>query len=279
MIYVELWGGLGNRVLVINSAVFLAKQYNQELVLLWNNSVDVVCSFYDLFDEINYEKVKLIEYSLPYINPNGDLNVGRVIKQMQLKIKYKFSPVYKLKQKIANVYQLDSQLSDLDDIKDKIRNDEDVYIRSCMELMENSPNFLHVRNDINGEVDEIIENLFGKEEYVGVHIRRGDHRRCILESTDDLFCVAFEEEIKQEKRLFYLASDDDDVIKVFVEKYAPFVKNFDHSNRRYSKQGQIDALKEMLVLSRACILYGSRSSTYTQAAIKFSDHSIIRVEV
>ena len=95
---------------------------------------------------------------------------------------------------------------------------------------------------------------------VGVHIRRTDHVKCIAASP----LAAFEDCVKGISGGVYLATDDMEVKKSFVEKYG-VVSPIDVLGRR-TKVQQIYGIKDWLLLQKCSCIYASAGSSFSELA-------------
>jgi hypothetical protein len=126
--------------------------------------------------------------------------------------------------------------------------------------------------------DRFAEENFRKRRVVGVHVRRGDAMLDVIAaefaaSSD----AAFEREMDQElatapETFFFLATDDPAILVQLEKRYPGRIlavrKEFVASEVDAPKDGQIDALLELTLLSRTRWILGTSGSTFGRAAAR-----------
>lgn len=102
---------------------------------------------------------------------------------------------------------------------------------------------------------------------IGVHVRRTDHSIAIENSPDYLFVEKAEQEIDKniETRIF-LATDSNEVKKLFVTKFGSRVIMQQAEARRDNIEGIRGGLIDMYTLARTHKIYGSAGSTFSSMA-------------
>lgn len=216
-------------------------------------------------------------------------------------IKYPSSPVYKLIYSVPrkknlylsaftmsrfaktfideNISMKDFLSADNDEIRTKTilsaleSGHKDVYIQSGLEFY---PFSIDLYRDlfvptplILNKAAEISADL--GENYYGLHIRRTDNQMSIKHSPEKLFHDKIREILAQDSNAkFYLASDDLEVKRRFEDLFGGAIKYQHKQTSRCTLEGIIDAMTELVVLSRSKHIYGSYYSSFSEAAAMMS---------
>lgn len=167
MITIKPYGGLGNRLRSLDSAVALAECTGKDLKVIWDRNEEFNCAFSRLFEETPVFDIK--EISSSYF--------PRKIKEKLLLL------AHKLKVKYPNQY--DCILLESDIMKMKEENYNFCNLNTCNNLFiningrflfpEKPYQYLKPVDFISKKVDSIVENF--SPYTVGVHIRRTDKDR------------------------------------------------------------------------------------------------------
>ena len=111
---------------------------------------------------------------------------------------------------------------------------------------------------------------------VGLHIRRGDHKKSIEYSPLRLFIDAIEREIAQNTDTnFYLASDSLPIKRRLVNQFGERIITQLAPTSRNSEQGMQDAVVDLYALSRTRKIYGSYWSSYSRVAANLSNIELV----
>lgn len=115
-----------------------------------------------------------------------------------------------------------------------------------------------------------IDAFFPKNKTIyGIHIRRTDNAWAIEHSPLELFENKIEEILKNEpEAIFYLASDDAEVIAHFKNRFGDAILTYDKTFGRTSVEGMQDAVVEMWLLSKTKKIFGSFFSSYSGMAAR-----------
>ena len=106
---------------------------------------------------------------------------------------------------------------------------------------------------------------------IGIHIRRTDNIGSITHSPTSLFIERMKEEIrKDEKCLFYLATDSEKEKEQLKKIFGKNLITSPHAADRNSINGMKDALTELYILSRTNKILGSMQSSYSETAAQIS---------
>ena len=112
---------------------------------------------------------------------------------------------------------------------------------------------------------------------VGVHIRRTDNAESISRSPTELFERAIKTEIeKNPNAQFYLATDSAEeqqrLISIFGTR---IIVNASKTLSRKTQQGMVDALVDLICLSRTTKIFGSYWSSFSETAAALGKTELI----
>lgn len=246
MIIIQPSGGLCNRIRVINSAYLLAKRRGEKLIVLWKNCAELNCPF-----ETLYQPVKEIKIINIYSNWN-------LIKLwLQFTANQRFGNDDILQNKNNGVLH--------ENFFQKLK--KRVYIFTWEHFYPSEDYHLFIPQSAIQEKIDHLTKQFG-EHCIGVHIRRTDNMPAIDKSSTEHFIERMQAEIDAEPRTkFFLATDD---IREEERLRAAFpdhmLSNQNKTLRRDSVDGMIDALIDLMCLSKSTKIYGSFWSSFTDIA-------------
>ena len=284
MIIVEPSSGLCSRIFVLCDAYDLAKQYHQKLVILWVETADCNCGYFDIFDssqfhDINCKVVQFKRYGHELKDAdNFKTPAGFVLflKEIVLRIQYTFSfyPIrlyYRLRSSMHKNAYADGNVA---------LNPESV--KSGNSYIE-AYNGIHHKHDVSSacfskealeEADSILEAAHGN--CIGVHIRRTDHEPAKGSLTDD-FISKMQTLLEEDNSLyFYLATDDwseqEKLISIFGKH---IITQKEKVLTRSTEQGMHSSLIDFLCLSKTRYILGSYSSMFSAFSAKLGDIPLI----
>lgn len=264
MILLEPSGGVANRMRVIASGLWLKKNSNHELAVIWNLNKELNCEFNLLFETIpNVSFVKKKEKYF-YLHRSNQLNFYKKIKayfrNKSLGIDYSITEG-DLKDKVFK--------NKIDQI---VRHNKNIHISTTQEFGDNYPEF---KNFVPKAIIQKIINqqiaLYG-ENTIGIHIRQTDNFISIAKSPISLFIAKIEEEIsKNNETTFFLATDDPGVENVLTNLFGEKMIVYKKELSRDSQKGIIDAVIDMYCLSKTKYIYGSYWSSFSDIAAIIGD--------
>ena len=261
MITLEPLGGLANKMRVIASGLWLMKVSNQELEVIWNLNEDLNCNFDVLFNQI--QDVSIIQkrkkdFFVHHTNhPDLYKRIKAYFRNRLLGIGYCL--------KEGDFYDLISNNKiALDKIAKKNKN---IYITTTQEFGDNYNNFKvfspkeSIQNSIDNQVSKFNKNT------IGIHIRRTDNSKSILQSPTELFISKMEEELYKNPEVnFFLATDDTETEHQLLNRFGSKIIVYEKELDRNLEKGIIDAVVDMYCLSNTKYIYGSYWSSYSDIA-------------
>lgn len=260
-IILEPLGGLGNRMRVISSALWLKEHLNCKISVIWNEDEHLNANFYFLFQSISdieiIQKLQIYNY---------------------LKHPSKYHGLKKVFFHLTNILSGSPLIIDDNYIYNQIRiynidllgilkKYQKVYFKTCehfgdaykyIEVFEPTP---QIKEKINSLCIRFSEHT------IGIHIRRTDHTVSIENSPVDMFIHTMNSEISINPDIsFFLSTDDENTESVLLDLFKDRIiinkKNFSRS----TLSGIQDAIVDMYCLARTSKIYGSYWSSFNIAA-------------
>ena len=266
MITLKPVGGLGNRMRAVSSAISLQKTREDQLFIIWDQSHVLNCPFESLFVAPRDVRVKNIKY--------GSMRRVRRILYRTLKLKrfkeFRYDISVDNDAITNNIYQ-DSELSDINEAPN-------IYIETYKPFYDRERMFFFdFKPEVISRADLISDHF--SDSTIGIHVRRGDHQKARSCSPTEIFIKAMENEIEQNQdATFYLATDSEHVEKQLRERFGKRIFFNDHKvNNRTTSEGVMDALADMICLSRTVKIYGSYKSTFSVVASEMNQTPLVIV--
>ncbi|MFN8429937.1 MAG: hypothetical protein U0V04_08165 [Spirosomataceae bacterium] len=246
------FGGLGNRLRVLNSAIYFSKEIDSEIELIWFKKAELFADFQQIFDGVG-----------------ANLKITKGIKYKILKLTTKHIYVQKYEKLFRLVFRLfyDEVLFDSDisgttykEIFKRINNGKSVLIATCYQFY-GFPNFNNftVKKMLREEIDS-----FGIDEnYVGIHIRMTDHSEIMNESPLENYKRKMLESLEiNPQTKFYLSSDDDSVKERLNNEFGERIKVQEVPLERSSIEGIFGAIIDVYNLSRCSAIICNPKSSF-----------------
>jgi hypothetical protein len=155
-----------------------------------------------------------------------------------------------------------------------ILNDDDLisvprYIKSYSHFYKKNPERfnLHLRN-LRFRVNSITSKSF-----VGVHIRRTDHTKCINESPLSFFIETMSREPSETR--FYLATDCENTKRKILELFKDRVITSEIILKRTSVDGVKGAIIDFVNLANCSKIIGTRYSSFSEMAALYGGVDLI----
>ena len=247
-------GGLANRMRAIAAAIRLSEQIEANLEVIWFQDWGLKCDFEDLFLPIDRENVHLrnatMKDKLFYDRPRRRNFHLPVLFQ-----KFLFD---------VRVGGTDCQHSKCDFMT--ICRNRNAWLSSCyyffaQEIPKNAMEMFKRQERIQEEIDKVAAK-FGNHT-VGVHIRRTDSQKSIVESPTHLFV----EKMKQEpdNTIFYLATDSEEEKKTLKDVFGENrIITSENEADRFTVSGMMDAMKDLYLLAKTDRILGSYGSSFSE---------------
>jgi len=265
-IILEVYGGLGNRMRVIASGIWLAKQSNKSILLIWDENKDLNCPFEELFDSI--PNLKCISKKKVYFLFRSALKKPfwkrLIISCINVLLSSKFIII-----EDADVKMIQHNEIDILALSKSVKT---LYFRTCEEFGNNYNEYKHFipKSDIQLKINEQCCQF--NSNTIGVHIRRTDHEIAIRSSPTELFIQRIKEDLEMDPDINYFLSTDDAATEVqlkllFGDKIMFTHKEYSRNNPRGIK----DALIDMYCLANTSKIYGSYWSSFSDIASRINN--------
>ncbi len=286
--------GLASRCRCLSDAYYLVKKYEKKprLIILW--LVESCCDikYEEVFDKKQFSDIKLKVVTI--FESKGlkkALLQGKLLtfaKELlqRIKVFLMMAPFGKRK-----YIDYDDMKLDLDDEAHKKYHYEcwkrlesfleersgEAIVRDYQALIvprtngnERSQNLIFLCG-YNLRADEILSHL--GENVIGIHIRRTDHIVAIEKSPVDRFVSVIEKELAEDENCkVFLATDDhkteNEIVIRFGKDRIQTLPNKDFSTQ---KRGMMDAVADMLVLSKCRKIYGSYATQFSGFAAEYGN--------
>ncbi|MGR3809229.1 hypothetical protein [Jiulongibacter sp. NS-SX5] len=262
------FGGLGNRMRVLNSAFYLSKDKGFATEVAWLEKAELNASLKEIFYDtgFSFQLTKGLKYWF----------IRHFVKHIYI---LKYSKLYRA---ILNFF-FDEVLFD-EDVREMFKNrnytrlngKENVFLATCFQFysFDSFDNFIP-----SLEIQKRLGDLNVNKNTIGVHIRRTDHIDIIAESDLNSYHEALEKELSKNLDLsIYLATDDSEVKEEFVKKYGRKISTQKTDLSRNSSAGIIGAYTDILALSKCQKIICNTKSSFAETAIKIGlPKEVIRV--
>ena len=257
-------GGLANRMKAIDAAVALAQEAHTSLRIIWFKDFGLNCRFDQLFEPLAQKGVTIKEATwidkLIYDRPRRkNFYLPRLFQRIL------FDTCIYEKEATQLFYRHFDFLSWVRDKKN--------YIASCVYFYPQTKrplfNIFQPCPEIQEQIDACCQSFTSST--IGIHIRRTDNVGSITHSPTHLFIERMHEEInKNEKCLFYLATDSEEEKEQLKSIFGKRLITSPRAADRNSIRGMKDALAELYILSRTHKILGSMQSSYSETAAQIS---------
>jgi len=269
MITVRPYGGLANRMRVIDSVYRLAKQNHSSMKVVWELSGELNCPFRDLFEtsgDLHVEEVVLND-----LQKKMNEGIRRLFQFIKIKYPFGYSTCLydkEILQYIETGY----------DFKKLIESTPDLFIRTVHKFYEDVHSFAEfipiplLKEKIDGYVAQYTANT------IGLHIRRADNRMSIKFSPLSGFLDLMDEFIaKNHDARFFLATDSPGVEETIKSKYHDRIITHPKILDRNSVLGIQDSLIDLYCLAKTKRIIGSFYSSFSEVAAKINNIELIQV--
>lgn len=257
-IYIVPDGGLANRFRAMVSGIYLAQKTGREPIIIWHRDDLCNASLADIL-QVNRIPARIIEpgrlaYSLFYETPRKrNLYLTRVLAPLRFDATY------------YDAFNLLPYCDNIEALYHEVKTSKgDILIVSGQEYYDFERdmyrNLIVPSAEVQARAAEIMQ---GRKAEVCFQIRRTDNAKSIAQSPVSLF---FEKMGKIGDKSFFLATDDQTVKAEVRKKYGDRAIMNEKPAERHTRAGIIDAMAEILIMSRCDIIYGSAHSSFSVAA-------------
>lgn len=257
------YGGLANRMRAIVSTYIYAMQNYMQVKVYWFRDPGLNAKFTDLFEPQEIDGLSIVDGncldSLFYNNPTRrNLFIPKVFQSIMFK---------------NSTYNMNHD-----------SHPRGGYASACSIVGQPTEETLHVvtnkifhlKNDISQELTKRILNFHSY--VIGFHIRRTDNVMSVKNSPTQAFIEAAKRESNTHPGCtLFLASDSQEVKREFREQFPELITNPKEAKRN-SKDGIIDGLIDMYMLSKCNVVYGSFYSSFSEFAKIIGNNKLIVIK-
>lgn len=299
---VWVYSGLTSRCVTLLQAYYLQRMIGsrQRLLIIW--PIDGSCN-------INYKNVfgeqfKDIKYKVIQLKTEGKISISKCIREKEfvkvllevikrIRIKRDVFIIEYFKRKYPYIdYEPPREIGWTGERYLAHLNDCWKEVRQCLE--EGKEPFIHaycglIEGESTDQVDYSVicfadkwvqkaGDILGEhEKWIGVHIRRTDHKAAIAHSSVHAFCLKMDEILIQDNDVFFfLATDDEEVEHNLKDRYGNrVVTQGDKSWGRNSEDGMGSAIIDLLCLSECDTILGSYGSVFSNFASQYKHKKLI----
>jgi hypothetical protein len=266
VITIKPYGGLGNRIRSVDSAIALAECTGKNLKVIWDANDELNCPYAELFEQS--DKFELKEISTFYLPRKVNEKFSMFLHRLSINYPFKYDRVLHE----SDISRLKSENYDFCD--HKRYNNIYIYINGSFLLPEEPYKYFKPVKSIENRVNDLSKEF---DSYtVGVHIRRTDNKMAIINSPLERFIeLMIGEKSRNKKVKFYLSTDSPETENLIVEKFDRDVIINHKELRRDRKEGIQDALIDLLCLSRTSKIIGSYWSSFSEVASEMGNVPLI----
>ncbi|GHB56836.1 hypothetical protein [Persicitalea jodogahamensis] len=264
------FGGLGNRLRVLNSAFFLSRDIGADVELVWFVKPELNSELGDMFAATGFEYFPMSRWKRALLKP--------FLKHIYIQ---KYESTYRrfLRLFYDQVYfDNDLTVRSPSQLRAEIAQHGRVLIATCYQFydFENFDNLV-VQPQLRQRIDALTARF--DRNTVGVHIRRTDHTALIKASPVELFTDRMKQlEGEDPDVKFFLATDDASLKTALREQFGQRLITQDIPLSRATAEGMQGAVVDIYALSQTKkIICTTRSSFAQMAALIGAEKEIIEV--
>lgn len=275
--------GLCNKLKCLISGMRIADKIGEKCSVYWATSWQCGAEFEELFrteipilDKSLFDKLKKDAVICKTYNDFNKVIAGETIASNVIFDNWRFILIPgDVEENFAKIFpdkDTNGMSIDLEyeNIPEKLRNDILKYVRKIKPV-----------GTIEHDVNEIVIENDNFKNVVGIHARRAefiltsDGRGKV--STDEKFFARMDELLKEDENTkFFLATDSKETEDAFRNKYGDKILSLPNKNwDKASKESTINALMDLLLLSKTKRLLGTYMSTFSEMAWWFSGCKIL----
>ncbi|MGD1949407.1 MAG: hypothetical protein ACFB14_07150 [Leptolyngbyaceae cyanobacterium] len=272
--------GLCNRMRAIASAVSLSKHLGRELEVIWIPDSALGCSFNQLFEPLPCIRVIQPNKITKHLYQENQFLLEKTqnkFKNQVLATSSSFCQKMICDRVIGNAEIGDIKTIDLIDEVSKSR--KPLLITNRHFYNDLGSNLYEVFEPIKELKASTMERTANFNEYtIGLHIRRGDHVKSIVNSPLSVFKKAIKNEIDvNSKANFYVASDSIKDKESLKKAFGSRITTDFEQTSRDNDAGMKAALIDLYSLSKTRKIYGSYWSSFSRVSAEISGIELIRL--
>jgi hypothetical protein len=263
MLIVEPFGGLGNRMRVVASAMVLAADAGQELEIVWVRRTHLTAAFDELFCPVSVFRLSADPGRLRWAGRSRqDTPVRRLAAATRNRIAGVSCCI--VDNDFQSVWRGEINLLSL------ARSEHRLYVKTCEELGPTQTALATFRPiaALQQRIDAVTARFTART--IGVHIRGTDHAHARAESPIETFIDALDRELHEHpETVFFVSTDEPSVEQQLEERYSNHVLTLKAKTlARDTLAGAEDAVIDLFCLSRTRKILGSHWSSFSDVAAR-----------
>lgn len=254
------FGGLGNRMRVMNSGFYLNKKLGYDCRLLWFEKWELNCPIDELFSSVGFSYKAVPDWKKKLLQPIlKHIFILKYPKLYKWALSFFYDKVY---------FDNDWEGSSPANLLNEIKSHKHILFATCYSFYD-FPDFNNFKltDGLQTRVKTVTSSF--NENVIGVHIRRTDHIELIRAFPLENFITAIKKQISASPSLrFFLATDDHEVKRLLQHEFESQIITQEISLNRDSDEGIKGAIVDIYCLAATRkILCSTKSSFATTAAL------------
>lgn len=261
MITLKTYGGLANRMRVIDSTYQVARVKHDSVKVIWEMSHELNCSFFRLFNPLHEFELK--EFYTPRLLKKANNGLKNILRKVNINLplgydKYILDKDIEIAKENKNVPELFNQTGS-------------IYLNTVHQFYTNKDSFSYLKpiQELEDKIQKIKSQF--SVNTIGIHIRRADNALSIQHSPIEDFISEMNSLIEKEPQTkFFLATDsiseEKELKKIFPNRIITLEKELS----RNSEKGIQDALIDLYCLSNTKKIIGSYYSSFSEVAAQIN---------
>jgi hypothetical protein len=260
MITLKPYGGLANRLRVIDSALALANDYNHSLRVIWEKSFEINCEFYKIISP--GPEFEIIETRANAVRKRINNRLPRLMHKIGIKYPFGYNNVL-----LTNDIQI---IKDQGNDFSFCASSEKIYIANIHFFYRSTDYYWLKPSPAIEDKARKYTGMFPKNS-IGIHIRRTDNIESIRHSPLELFIEKMQIELdKNPHSAFFLATDSKSDEKKLKEIFGKKIMSCPKVLDRNSEQGIFDAMVDLYCLASTKKIIGSYFSSFSELAAQIN---------
>lgn len=264
----------------IASAVSLSKHLGRELKVIWIPDHALGCSFNQLFEPLPFIRVVQPNKITKHLYQEKQFLLDKTQNKLKNQALVTSSSFYQkmIYDRVIGNAEI-GEIKTIDLINEVSKNCKLLLITNRHFYNSLGSNLYEVFEPIKELQASIMERTANFNEYtIGLHIRRGDHVKSILNSPLSVFKKAIKNEIDvNSKANFYVASDSIEDKETLKKAFGSrIITDFEQTSRD-NYAGMQAALVDLYALSKTQKIYGSYWSSFSRVSAEISGIELTRL--
>lgn len=245
--------GLANRMRALDGALEFSRFYGHRLRVIWFRNKVLNCNFRDLF-EIPAQIHHLVELDRTTL-------VGKLAARVFNWYFRTTSDAFIWNRNLVEVLEQDPGLEKMG------KNAMSIFVRTHSRFFE-CKNPFHNLSPVESVMKAVRQTMGEHRDFLGLHVRRTDHKPSTEISTIEAFASEMEREIASDPDAkFFLATDEPEVEKALNDRFPGRITSRQkRSLDRNNPEAIVDALIDLYCLAACKKVIGSYWSSFSETA-------------